>query len=214
MKEDPPPDAKCRDKFLVQSVIIPGDANASNVAQVWSAVEATSKSAIQERKIRVNFLPADGQVNGVAGAHHEEDHPPAYASSPAAATPQRRAVDGDDRSPGGIDQSMASVHSASESASNTVSSAAAAVTSAIPTSSEDVKRQLEDAKATIARLQTQASEGLRQRKIGADSGAADSKSGSGSGNLGMQNQPLPGGVPVQIVAGLCLLCFLLAYLFF
>jgi hypothetical protein len=32
MKEDPAPDAKCRDKFLVQSVLVTADKEFSNVA--------------------------------------------------------------------------------------------------------------------------------------------------------------------------------------
>lgn len=36
MKEDPPPDAKCRDKFLVQSVLVTADKEFTNVASlVW-----------------------------------------------------------------------------------------------------------------------------------------------------------------------------------
>ena len=34
MKEDPPPDAKCRDKFLVQTVAITADREFSNVAAI------------------------------------------------------------------------------------------------------------------------------------------------------------------------------------
>lgn len=34
MKEDPPPDAKCRDKFLVQSVAVTADKEFSNVSQI------------------------------------------------------------------------------------------------------------------------------------------------------------------------------------
>lgn len=36
MKEDPPFDAKCRDKFLVQSVAITADRELSNVAAIVS----------------------------------------------------------------------------------------------------------------------------------------------------------------------------------
>jgi hypothetical protein len=31
MREDPPPDARCRDKFLVQSVLMPANKELSNV---------------------------------------------------------------------------------------------------------------------------------------------------------------------------------------
>jgi hypothetical protein len=34
MKEDPPADAKCKDKFLVQSVAITGDLEFSNVTSI------------------------------------------------------------------------------------------------------------------------------------------------------------------------------------
>lgn len=34
MKEDPPPDARCRDKFLVQSVAVTADMEFSNVATI------------------------------------------------------------------------------------------------------------------------------------------------------------------------------------
>ena len=62
MKEDPPPDARCRDKFLVQSVAITAEREMPNVTAIWQNVEKTSKWAIQERKIRVLFLPADGSM--------------------------------------------------------------------------------------------------------------------------------------------------------
>jgi hypothetical protein len=34
MKQEPPTDAKCRDKFLVQSVLITADKEFSNVTQI------------------------------------------------------------------------------------------------------------------------------------------------------------------------------------
>lgn len=36
MKQEPAPDAKCRDKFLVQSVAISGDKEFSNLAAIVS----------------------------------------------------------------------------------------------------------------------------------------------------------------------------------
>lgn len=38
MKEDPPLDAKCKDKFLVQSVAISADKEFPNVSQIVSVV--------------------------------------------------------------------------------------------------------------------------------------------------------------------------------
>ena len=78
MKEDPPLDARCRDKFLVQTVTIPPGRDIDDVTAIvspmasgrryhahilkWQNVEKTAKAEIQERKIRVSFLPADGSV--------------------------------------------------------------------------------------------------------------------------------------------------------
>ena len=80
MREDPPPDARCRDKFLVQSVAITPEKDLGTVTaivsqdfpntrgyvlmiQQWQNVEKISKGSIEERKIRVIFLPADGTAS-------------------------------------------------------------------------------------------------------------------------------------------------------
>jgi hypothetical protein len=42
MKEDPPLDAKCRDKFLVQSVAVTADKEFSNVPSIVRSTLATS----------------------------------------------------------------------------------------------------------------------------------------------------------------------------
>jgi hypothetical protein len=74
-----------------------------------------------------------------------------------------------------------------------------------------VQAQLSEAKATIARLtqQVQESSGLRQRKV---EPTHESKAQLATAER-VQQAP-PGGVPVQYVAGLCLLSFLLAYFLF
>jgi hypothetical protein len=212
MKEQPAPDARCRDKFLVQSVAISpsaGPTDGSNISQIWSNIEQTAKSSIQERKIKVNFLPADSgatQTNGVPASNHEDDQPPAYSSpspSAAAVTPSRdREVktEGDTTLGNSIMGGAAAVG---------LGGAAAAVSNTIPTSQEDLRGQLDSANATIQKLRADAAEGLRQRKPQeAAQKAVDSVQQS------LQNAPAPGGVPIQYVAALCLLCFLLAYLFF
>lgn len=202
MKEDPPPDARCRDKFLVQSVAISAASDVSNVAQVWANIEQTAKSSIQEKKIRVSFLPADGSdaaTNGISHSIHEEEHPPAY-SSPAP-TPQRSSV----LTPSDSSKSPETP----TAAQSTLNTATAAVSSVTGYSEEDLKRQLEDAKATISRLQQQATDGLRQRKTGG-AGASVEKTNP----AGQQTVTPPSGVSVQIVALLCFISFLLAYIFF
>jgi hypothetical protein len=80
-----------------------------------------------------------------------------------------------------------------------------------------MKSQLASANAQIASLKDQLAEGMRQRK-----GAPSAALGGAAGQGALQQQVLGqgqgsqdmAGVPVQIVAGLCLLSFLLAYFFF
>ncbi|KAK6429552.1 phosphatidylinositol-binding protein scs2 [Oleoguttula sp. CCFEE 5521] len=224
MKEDPPPDARCRDKFLVQSVGIPAEQEATNTAQIWHSIETTAKSSIQEKKIRVTFLPADGghATNGGSSVH-DDDHgaPPAYSNSspsPVAVTPQRSAgqVGGistiDQFRPEGARSldlnNKESAYASPPSSTQPAQSALSTVTNAIPTSSSDLQAQLDAAKAQISRLQEQATEGLRQRNI-------IKKDETPGEALAQKMQSVPaGGVSVPITAGLCLLCFLVAYFFF
>jgi hypothetical protein len=79
----------------------------------------------------------------------------------------------------------------------------------IPTSADELKSQLSEANAQIQKLKERlADQGLRQRKIGGDNEKAAPMLQQ------QQAQPVGAGVPVQIVAGLCLLSFLIAYFFF
>jgi len=203
MKEDPPLDAKCRDKFLVQSVLTTPD-NADIVANIWQNVEKTAKSSIQERKVRVNFLPpsAGSGVNGVAA--QPEDEPPAYSSptpqfgSPSAHTPATTSASSKAAS------EPKAVAPAPVDASSTISNASSAVTNALP-SSEELREQLAAARAQISRLTNQLNDPqLRQRKVQEASEKMQT----------VVQQTNESGIPVQIVAGLCLLSFLIAYLFF
>lgn len=203
MKEDPPPDARCRDKFLVQSVAITADKDVSNVAQIWANIEQTSRASIQEKKIRVTFLSADGEGSATNGITHHDDEPPAYSSpSPIASTPLRSSAMADSKSP--------DAPSTAPQSRSVLDTTTAAVANTTGISEAEVRRQLDEAKALISRLQTQAAEatGLRQRKTGADSTSDKAQTAT------MQSAPPAGGVPVQIVAALCLLSFLIAYLFF
>ena len=97
---------------------------------------------------------------------------------------------------------------------STLSGAASSVANAIPTSGEDLRAQLLEAKATIAKLLQQGEErGLRQSKDGNGSPDTKEQNSSGMTATGIQ-QHTSEGVPVQMVAALCLLSFLLAYFFF
>lgn len=175
----------------------------------------------------MSFLPADGTAVGtpskqINGTHHL-DEPSSYGS-PESVTPQRQSgvaavgsVSKPESKPEGakdLGQIRDSATNPAQSNKSTVGAAVASVSNAIPTSSEDVKAQLAEAKATITRLRQQVEEqGLRQRK--SDAVTQDSKERITTGTTGQGIQRVPAsGVPVQIVAGLCLLSFLLAYFFF
>lgn len=107
--------------------------------------------------------------------------------------------------------------SASSAAATTQSyagNAASSVASAVPTSQEDVRQALADARAEITRLKEQGAEQiLRLRKSDAINQDSRERITTGTTGMGVQSQPAD-GVPVQIVAALCLLSFLLAYFFF
>ena len=84
----------------------------------------------------------------------------------------------------------------------------------MPTSQEQLQDQLSKANATIASLRQQADEQvLRQRKSDAINQDSKERITTGTTGMGVQQQPAD-GVPVQIVAALCLLSFLLAYFLF
>ncbi|KAF1849992.1 VAMP-associated protein [Cucurbitaria berberidis CBS 394.84] len=221
MKEDPPPDAKCRDKFLVQSVLVTADKEFTNVGSLWAHIEQTSKSSIQEKKIRVLFLAADDSMATPAKTNGVSRDSLLPSPSPEAVTPQR----GVSEAPGPVsrpqDRLADSKHlgenndetyspATSGGVQSTVVAAAASVKNALP-SQGDVQAQLEEARAQIARLTQQVGEsaGLRQRKT---ESTRDSKAQLSTA-VDAQQAPA-GGVPIHITALLCLISFLLAYFLF
>ncbi|KAL9015990.1 MAG: hypothetical protein Q9185_006635 [Variospora sp. 1 TL-2023] len=222
MKEDPQPDARCRDKFLVQTVALAPDYDASNISGIWQNIEKVDKSSIQERKIRVVFLPTnDGSSTPsrqtTQGQHLGDEAPPAYNSpapsfgspGPTAVTPVNHAA--------ADNQGQTSFTGAKSTTSNmqsTVGAAMSNVADAVPASSEELRGQLANAKAEISRLtQRDEHQSLRQRKSDAVNQDARERIATGSTGMGILQQPAE-GVPVQIVAALCFLSFLLAYYFF
>ncbi|KZM20064.1 phosphatidylinositol-binding protein scs2 [Ascochyta rabiei] len=232
MKEDPAPDAKCRDKFLVQSVLVTADKEFTNVGSLWAHIEQTAKSSIQEKKIRVLFLAADADASSTPARTNgvSRDSMLSSPQSEAAVTPVRGATEHaqgpvsrvEDRPAGSknlgqIEQETYNPASSGYSTATgtgasiqqTVAAAAASVTNAIPTSQAELQAQLDAAKAQIARLTQQADAGLRQRK---PESARDAKDQLATAT---QQQTAPaGGVSVQITALLCLVSFLIAYFLF
>ncbi|GAA5821096.1 hypothetical protein JCM11251_001960 [Rhodosporidiobolus azoricus] len=118
MKEDPPAGAKCRDKFLVQSVVITGEREGLGLPELakgpvlmvlerlacgqWQSVESQDKarqaegqpSQIHEQKIRCSYLPA-ADSDAVSAIPEEttsrlssQGHDSSFASTVGTSSPQ------------------------------------------------------------------------------------------------------------------------------
>lgn len=204
MKEDPPLDARCRDKFLVQSVQVE-DHDEANVAALWSNIEKTNKGSIQEKKIRVQFLPAGADVLQSNGVSHEEQ-PPAYSSpTPVYGSPAPASASKSDVKSAPMAETPRSTNASNVAEASGISAAVSAVAAAVPQNTDQLKEQLAAAQARIKDLSTQLQDPqIRQRKVA----EAQEKVQT----VVQQSQDF--GVPLHIVAGLCLVSFLIAYLFF
>ncbi|KAK0652968.1 PapD-like protein [Cercophora newfieldiana] len=215
MKTEPPLDARCRDKFLVQSVPITSDKEFVNVTQIWDSVE---KSDIVEKKIRVVWQAASGEdQSGVAatpvrnslanGVEATPDAPPPAYSSPQDDTTIT--------SPSQADEPEVKREPTQEpeTAPSTIPiPSVAQVKSTAVDTYEELKGKLAQAEATIATLKDQATSGLKQRKP--TTSASEEKTAAPTQALAQAARQGTEGVPIQIVAGLCLVSFLLAYFLF
>lgn len=101
----------------------------------------------------------------------------------------------------------ADVDERSEQPKSAISQAATSVSEAAASTYEELKAKLAQAEAQLASLKES---GLRQRNV--KTAAGDEKKPAGGNTAQAVKQP--DGVPVQLVAILCLLSFLLAYFFF
>ncbi|KAH6986234.1 PapD-like protein [Ilyonectria sp. MPI-CAGE-AT-0026] len=218
MKTEPPADARCRDKFLVQSAPITSDKEFASIANV---LDTTDKALLQERKIRVNWLSANPEHDQSAsrpmavtpsknslsnGAHETPEVPRAFSSpgatdetSPSTAPP-----------PYPTEETPVQDEEPEEKpeAKSTISQATTAVTSAAEATVDALKAKLAQAEAQIASLKET---GLRQRNVKSAS-VDDEKRAVAKVNQAVKQTVE--GVPVQIAALLCLISFLLAYFFF
>ena len=141
---------------------------------------------------------------------------PSYGSPAPEVSPSARSAKTPDSRPNTNNKNIAELVSNAPAAStqSTIGAAVSSVANAVPVSADDVRAQLAQAKATIARMTQQSEEqGLRQRKTDAVNQDSKERITTGTTGMGVQQQ-LADGVPVQIVAALCLLSFLLAYFFF
>ncbi|KAI0246726.1 PapD-like protein [Lactifluus subvellereus] len=60
MKEEPPLNAKCKDKFLIQSMLIPPDKAALPAHDLWNTPEGEEPGRVHSQKVKVNYLPPEG----------------------------------------------------------------------------------------------------------------------------------------------------------
>jgi hypothetical protein len=215
MKSEPPADAKCRDKFLVQSVSITPDKEFAGVSAV---LESTEKSQLQERKIRVNWLAAGGETDGATDSARFAAVTP---SKPSAAngnldTPEPSRTFSSPRTSAEPNSPPLAPPSYSETAKeeeakpdikSTIAQAAATVSDTAQVTYEELKAKLVQAEAQVAKL---TESGLRQRNV--KSAVEDAK--KPAGEMAQAVKQTVEGVPVQIAALLCLVSFLLAYFFF
>ncbi|KAG5648337.1 hypothetical protein DXG03_004909 [Asterophora parasitica] len=59
LREEPPLNAKCKDKFLIQSILIVPEKDHIPLPEFWTGTEA---SEVHQQKLRVTYLPAEGQT--------------------------------------------------------------------------------------------------------------------------------------------------------
>ncbi|KAF4486193.1 Vesicle-associated membrane protein-associated protein [Colletotrichum fructicola Nara gc5] len=192
MKAEPPMDAKCRDKFLVQSVPITADKEFASIANI---LDQTDKATLQEKKIRVIWLAAEDSSNGPS-------------ASAVASTPSRHSVVNGDHTPDPAAPASPDVKddTVSEKAVSTVSAASNVVANTAQVTYDELKQKLQQAEAKIAGLQD--TSGLRQRVKTESEKLPSPQQAAAAVRQGAE------GVPVQMVAILCLVSFLLAYFFF
>ncbi|KAK0727006.1 PapD-like protein [Lasiosphaeria miniovina] len=215
MKQEPPLEARCRDKFLVQSVEITGDKEFTNVAQIWESVD---KAAIQEKKIRVSWLlPLDGshgQQPESVSTPVRYPHSNGVEATPDVAPPAYSSPSEGNVIASSVAISEMDTHDADESPEPTQATFSAPTVAAVKASAvetyEELKDKLSQAESKLASITNEATSGLRQRQMA----GSDEKSGGQVQEQAQAVRQSTEGVPVQIAALLCLISFLLAYFLF
>lgn len=96
---------------------------------------------------------------------------------------------------------------------STAGAAAEAVASTAGATYDELKDQLAKAEARIAAVTNDATSGLRQRTVGAADPAETGKTAP-TGELVQTVRQSTEGVPIQIVAVLCLLSFFIGWYFY
>ncbi|ODA80758.1 hypothetical protein RJ55_03717 [Drechmeria coniospora] len=218
MKADPPADTRCRDKFLVQSAPITPD---KEFAAISSVLDATDKSQIQERKIRVNWLAANGghdqASNSVPSSHGTPNRQSMInglvSETPEASRTYMSPKNDLESTPVSAPPAYTSDETRDVEDRKSDPSKSAASPAAGGAGSDSAKVTLQELKAKLAKAEAELvnlkDSGLRQRNV-----KAATEEVKKVGGQTVQAVKQADGVPVQVVAMLCLMSFLLAYFFF
>lgn len=189
----------------------------------WQHVDDADRSQVQEKKIRVVYLPAEGAApavtplrpatNGVSNAATPDVGAVPYSNarspSPETFTPEnprrslapKAAVSKTEDEPTSTRRLSDIKAPADQPTTESAPPAPAA-----PLSYDELKTKLAEAQATISSYAQEG--GLRMRKV------AKGETSNEKVNEAIHSVQASQGVPLQIVAALCLLSFLLAYIFF
>ncbi|KYK60600.1 PapD-like protein [Drechmeria coniospora] len=239
MKADPPADTRCRDKFLVQSAPITPDKEFAAISSVVGALDgqlgsasinqltasgqldATDKSQIQERKIRVNWLAANGghdqASNSVPSSHGTPNRQSMInglvSETPEASRTYMSPKNDLESTPVSAPPAYTSDETRDVEDRKSDPSKSAASPAAGGAGSDSAKVTLQELKAKLAKAEAELvnlkDSGLRQRNV-----KAATEEVKKVGGQTVQAVKQADGVPVQVVAMLCLMSFLLAYFFF
>lgn len=253
MKDEPSLDAKCKDKFLVQTVAVTGDMEFANVTSIvrsvihhWEHTTLSNVCIVREvsqvggpRAQDPGELVASGLEFSRRGCEWHcmspifmlglhiclhmdtglmilqngvDDEPPAYTSpsanyeTPAIGTSKKSAQETSPIPPPDFNEKPKRQELSPQSNDFTAAKSNLNESSNV----NELRTLLSEANSQIQRLKDKVSEnGLRQRKIG-----INAQEPSAPALQQQRSQPSVPGVPIQIVAGLCLLSFLIAYFFF
>ncbi|KAG0026808.1 phosphatidylinositol-binding protein scs2 [Podila clonocystis] len=198
MKEDPPADFKCKDKFLVQSIAITAERAQLSASDLWPTVEREAKDQIREKKIRCAFLPP--AEHAITQIKEEDEASSTHLSSAASSIHHTQSI-----APASPVQLTTTTTSFSDNKNSTVGSSSA-------TDAQTLKRELENARETIQNLQNtldnlqKEASTLRQRKT--ESGASPTVTAV------TLKHSQEGLYPATYVAGAALISFIFAVLFF
>ncbi|KAF9324332.1 phosphatidylinositol-binding protein scs2 [Podila minutissima] len=202
MKEDPPPDFKCKDKFLVQSVAITAERAQLSATDLWLTVERDAKDQIREKKIRCAFLPP--AEHAITQIKEEDEASSTHLSSAASSIHHTQSIA--PASPAQITTTSTTTVSFSENRNSTsLGSSSTADAQTLKHELENARETIQNLQNTLEKLQKEAST-LRQRK--------PESVASPTVTAVTLKHSQEGLYPVTYVAGAALISFIFAVLFF